>query len=370
MNESYTIAPLSSAGWEKLKSRIAQLNTLLETERAGSSNYVQYQKELSFLNEVLALYNDILDNLILIDKLEKELAGDCGDMRELLEEEVSELKKKIESLNNEVETAIFPVDKENSLSAFLEIRAGTGGLEASLFAKDLVRMYTVYSQRMGWQFSYVDIAETEVGGIREIVLHIEGKGVFEALKNESGVHRVQRVPNTETQGRVHTSTATVAVLPEVDEVDSSIDTKDLRIDTYRASGAGGQHVNKTDSAVRITHLPTGLVVACQDERSQHKNKAKAMKVLQARLHAAQKEKQHNEVSEMRKKMVASADRSDKIRTYNYPQNRVTDHRIGLTINRLEYIVNEGELDDFVDALKNSTHKNRSIHPLFEQYLEQ
>ena len=210
-------------------------------------------------------------------------------------------------------------------------------------------------------FSIVDTAFTDVGGIREIVLHIEGNGAFGKLKYESGVHRVQRVPDTESAGRVHTSTATVAVLPEVDEVDMTIDAKDLRIDTYRASGAGGQHVNKTDSAVRITHLPTGLVVACQDERSQHKNKARAMKVLQARLHALEKEKNAEKVSSMRKEMVASADRADKIRTYNYPQNRVTDHRSNITLNQLDFIMN-GDMDALLSHLLQEAKKNKIVHP--------
>lgn len=295
------------------------------------------QKELSFLTTVLGKLREI-------EALEKQQldlqqqAKELGDpaFAELVEEEISELSAKLSETRISLDALLFPPDEMDERSVFLEIRAGTGGQEAALFAADLLRMYTMYALKKGWQTHLMSESSTDLGGYREVVLEVKGKGVFGHLKHEVGVHRVQRVPDTETQGRVHTSTATVVVLPEADDIEVSINPADLRIDVYRASGAGGQHVNTTDSAVRITHIPTGTVVACQDERSQHKNKAKALKVLQSRILAANKEKQDAEESKKRKEMVGAAARSDKVRTYNFPQNRITDHRVDqLTLKNLD-----------------------------------
>jgi peptide chain release factor 1 len=272
------------------------------------------------------------------------------EMAQLYEQEIVDLEKKHAVLVQELEECMTPPEKLDDRSVFLEVRAGTGGQEAALFAADLVKMYSNYALQKGWRASLVDQSLTDLGGIRDAILHIEGKNVYGHLKFEAGVHRVQRVPRTETAGRVHTSTATVVVLPEAQEIDITINPADLRIDVFRASGAGGQHVNTTDSAVRITHIPSGVVVSCQDERSQHKNKAKAMKMLQSRLLAHEVERQAAEVGQKRKEMVGRAMRSEKVRTYNFPQNRMTDHQVDLTLKNLDYII-EGNLDEIVDALR-------------------
>jgi peptide chain release factor 1 len=245
---------------------------------------------------------------------------------------------------------MIPSDEHDERSVFIEIRAGAGGQEAALFAADLLRMYTNYAMKKGWRATVVDESFTDLGGIRDVTLHVQGEGAYGHLKFEAGVHRVQRVPKTETAGRVHTSTATVAVLPEAEEVDVNINPADLRIDVFRASGAGGQHVNTTDSAVRITHIPSGVVVSCQDERSQHKNKAKALKMLQSRLLAFEKERHEAEVGKQRKEMVGRGMRAEKARTYNFPQNRVTDHNADITLKKLDYVM-EGDLDEIIDALR-------------------
>jgi peptide chain release factor 1 len=271
------------------------------------------------------------------------------EMADLAAEEADALDRRIPDLERAIRVLLLPKDVADARSAILEVRAGTGGDEAALFARDLLAMYQRYATLRGWRFELLSLAETDLGGCKEAQAEINGRGVFERLKFESGVHRVQRVPATETQGRIHTSAATVAVLPEAEEVDVSIDDKDLRIDTYRASGAGGQHVNKTDSAVRITHLPTGIVVAMQEEKSQHKNRDKAMRILRARLY----EKQRSELAAVRaadrKSQVGSGDRSERIRTYNFPQGRVTDHRINLTLYKLDRVM-LGEIDELVEAL--------------------
>ncbi|MBC2669925.1 peptide chain release factor 1 [Novosphingobium piscinae] len=283
-------------------------------------------------------------------ELESLATLDDPDMRELAEEEAARLRVELPAAEQALAIAMLPRDAADSRPAMLEIRAGTGGDEAALFAADLYRMYERFAAEQGWRVELVSANASEIGGFKEVVAHVSGSGVFARLKYESGVHRVQRVPVTESGGRIHTSAATVAVLPEPDEVDVQIEDRDLKIDIFRASGAGGQHVNTTDSAVRITHLPTGLVVICQDERSQHKNKAKALQVLRARLYEKMRDEAQGAEAEARKAMVGSGDRSERIRTYNFPQGRVTDHRINLTLHRLPEILEGPGLGELVDAL--------------------
>jgi peptide chain release factor 1 len=281
----------------------------------------------------------------------KEMLGDSdADMRELAKEEVKEADDQINALDHELQLLLLPKDPNDNRNIFLEIRAGTGGDEAAIFSGDLSRMYQRYAERKGWQTEIISENQGEHGGYKEVILRVSGRDVYSQLKFESGAHRVQRVPETESQGRIHTSACTVAIMPEVDEVDAiDINSADLKVDTYRASGAGGQHVNKTESAIRITHIPTGVVVECQDERSQHKNRARAMSLLASRLLAAEQEKHHAEQSATRKLQVGSGDRSERIRTYNYPQGRLTDHRINLTLYKLEDIM-QGGLEQVIQPL--------------------
>ena len=272
------------------------------------------------------------------------------DMRDMAEEELRELKEKLPKLEKKIQLALIPKDAADTKNAILEIRAGTGGDEAALFAADLFAMYRGYASARGWQFQIMEASESDIGGYKEVFVNITGKNVFERLKFESGVHRVQRVPKTESGGRIHTSAATVAVMPEAEEVDIDINEQDLRIDVFRASGPGGQSVNTTDSAVRITHVPTGIVVSQQDEKSQHKNKAKAMTILRARLYEAERQKLADERAADRKSQVGSGDRSERIRTYNFPQGRVTDHRVNLTLHKLDKVLAGEVLDEIIDPL--------------------
>ncbi len=311
--------------------------------------YQALAKEHSDLGSVVRVYREFLDVNQEISENRELLNDPDPDMRELAQGELEELEARSGKLEAELKKLLLPKDPLDDKNVLLEIRAGTGGDEAALFAADLFRMYCRYAEEKDWKVEILSEHPTGIGGYKEVIAMISGDRVYSHLKYESGTHRVQRVPDTETQGRIHTSAVTVAVLPEADEVDVQIDPSELRIDVYRASGAGGQHVNKTESAVRITHIPTGLVVQCQDERSQHKNRAKAMKVLAARLLDLKKREQHDQLSAERKQMVGSGDRSERIRTYNFPQGRVTDHRIGLTLYRLEAIM-QGDLDELLEAI--------------------
>jgi len=344
--------------WDQLRKRQQDITQQLLQADLDTAKRLELQKELSRLDPVVDKYNEI-------DKLEKQLAEaktqaestQDPEMSELFELEIQELSDKIAQNQTELDELMFPPSEHDDRSVYLEIRAGTGGQEASLFCADLLKMYTNYALNKGWQVSLESESPTEVGGYREVVLHIKGRGVYGHLKYESGVHRVQRVPTTETSGRIHTSTATVAVLPEAKPVDVTINPSDLRIDVFRASGSGGQHVNTTDSAVRITHVPTGVVVSCQDERSQHKNKAKALKQLQSRILMAQIQKEQQEMSQKRKEQVGTGQRAEKVRTYNYPQNRVTDHQINLTLKKLDRVM-DGELDDIIEPLRDREREMR------------
>ena len=326
-----------------------------------SEKFVELSKEYS---EIQPLYESVVEwkNIYIeISDLKNLLEEESTDkeMKDLASEELEELEKKINSLNDEIKILLLPKDKADSSDVILEIRAGTGGDEAALFAGDLYRMYQRFSDANSWKTEIISISDGDVGGFKEVILSIVGNGVFSKLKFESGVHRVQRVPTTESNGRVHTSAATVAVLPEPEDVDIEIEEKDIRVDVFRASGPGGQSVNTTDSAVRITHLSSGLVVTQQDEKSQHKNRAKAMKVLRARLYEAERFKQQQERAADRSSQVGSGDRSERIRTYNFPQGRVTDHRITLTLHKLDTFLEGQDLNILIEALT-SEEKTRQL----------
>lgn len=337
---------------EIFESKYEELSArLCDPAVAGSSEkYTAAMKELKSVEPVALKYREYKKCKEEFSQT-KELISteDDPQMRALAQEEAAELEGKISRLEDELRILLLPKDPNDDKNVIIEIRGGAGGEEAALFAAVLYRMYSMYALKKGWKSELVNVNETELGGYKEISFMITGSGAYSRLKFESGVHRVQRVPETETQGRIHTSTVTVAVLPEAEDVELNIDPADLKIDTFRSSGAGGQHINKTESAIRITHLPTGLVVECQDERSQYKNKDKAMKVLRSRLLEAEREKQQGMVAAERRQQVGTGDRSERIRTYNYPQGRVTDHRIGLTLYRLDDILN-GDPDEIIDAL--------------------
>jgi peptide chain release factor 1 len=331
---------------DRIVSRAEELRALLG-EGIGGDAYVRASKELSELEPVV----ERIDELRAAERTEQEAEAMLADpeLKELAEAELYGLKDRIPELQHAIRLALLPKDEADARSAILEIRPAAGGDEAGLFSAELFAMYQKYAAAKGWRFEVMEYEDTGLGGIKGAMAEVNGRNVFARLKYESGVHRVQRVPATESQGRIHTSTVTVAVLPEAEEVDVEVNEGDLRIDVYRASGAGGQHVNKTESAVRITHLPTGIVVAMQEERSQHKNRAKAMKILRARMYEQQRSSLHATRAADRKSQVGTGDRSERIRTYNFPQGRVSDHRINLTLYKIDRVM-QGDLDDFIDAL--------------------
>jgi peptide chain release factor 1 len=339
---------------EKLDRLVSRWETVQGTLASGADQetYVRLSREFAELDPIVATITALRSALREREGLQHLIDDPASeaDVAALAEEEIGPLDIKIEELERQLKVQLLPKDSADEKSAILEVRAGTGGEEAALFAADLFRMYQRYADSHGWKVAIISASESSTGGYKEIIANITGKGVFARLKFESGVHRVQRVPETEAQGRIHTSAATVAVLPEAEEVDIKIDEKDLRIDVFRASGPGGQSVNTTDSAVRITHMPSGLVVSQQDEKSQHKNKAKAMKVLRARLYDLERAKLDAERSQTRRSQIGTGDRSQRIRTYNFPQGRVTDHRIGLTLHSLDLVLEGRGLDEIIDAL--------------------
>ncbi len=332
--------------YEEINEMLMQPEIINDTDKY--KNLMKEHKNLTPIIEKYREYNAAVSNL----EGAKEMLDEGGlepEMKEMAEEEIKTAKADIEKFTEELKILLLPKDENDDRNVIVEIRAGTGGEEAALFAHSLHRMYTMYAESKGFKIDIMNINETELGGVKEISFMVEGDGAYSRFKFESGVHRVQRVPETETQGRIHTSAVTVAVLPEAEDVEIEINPADLEIDTYRSGGAGGQHVNKTDSAIRITHKPTGVVVECQDERSQFKNKDKAMKMLKTKLLDMEREKQQNAIASERRSQVGSGDRSERIRTYNYPQGRLTDHRINLTLYSLETIL-DGRLDDVIDAL--------------------
>ena len=342
--------PSMLAKLDQLANRLDELDHLLMSEGATSNmdSYRKMTREHSELGPLVALYKDYQQAQSDIDEAQAMLSD--PDMKEFAQEEIEGGKARIATLDLELQMMLLPKDENDERNIFLEIRAGTGGDESALFAGDLLRMYTRFAERSRWQVEIVSASESDLGGYREVIARIIGNGAYSKLKFESGGHRVQRVPATETQGRIHTSACTVAVMPEADEVeDVHINPADLRIDTFRASGAGGQHINKTDSAVRITHIPSGIVVECQDDRSQHKNKASAMKVLAARIKDVQLREQQSKEAATRKSLIGSGDRSERIRTYNFPQGRMTDHRINLTLYKLDMIM-DGDLTELTTTL--------------------
>ena len=340
---------------DKLQTIIERYDTLAElmSQPDAMHNmkaFTQLAREHSGLTELVELSKIYIDTYKQLQDDEEILNGDDPELKELVRDEIGHLREDIALQEERLKVLLIPKDPNDNKNTILEIRSGTGGDEAALFAGNLYRMYLRFTERQNWKSEIMTLHDNEGGGIKEVIVTIMGEGAYGLLKFESGVHRVQRIPETESSGRVHTSAATVAVLPEAEDVDIEVNEGDLKIDTYRASGAGGQHVNKTESAIRITHNPTGLVVTCQDETSQHKNRDKAMKVLRSRLYELEMERQHNERADARKSMVSTGDRSAKIRTYNFPQGRVTDHRINLTLYKLNDIM-DGDLTETIEALQ-------------------
>jgi peptide chain release factor 1 len=344
---------IDPAYFEQLQSKLSELETRMSQPEVSADpkkmqacmrEYAHHKKLAECAKNILTLADTLAESKAILADADSD-----DELREMAEMELTEAEERLPQAERDLEIALIPPDPTDSRNVIMEIRAGTGGDEAGIFCGDLYRMYTRYFDLQGWRHKVLDVSPSESGGYKEVSFSVEGEDVYKVLKHEGGTHRVQRVPQTETQGRVHTSAATVAVLAEVEDVDVEIKTEDLRIDTYRAQGAGGQHVNTTDSAIRITHIPTGTVVQCQDERSQHKNKAAAMKMLRARIYDDQQRKAAAEQASERKSMVGTGDRSEKIRTYNYPQNRLTDHRINLTLYKLDRVM-EGALDEILTAL--------------------
>lgn len=344
----------------KIKQRYDELTDLIVKPEiiADNSEWKKLVKERNSIEDI-ALAHDKLEKLVKEkEQTESVIANEKDhEMKKLFEDELFEINKNIEKLEEEIKVLLLPKDENDESDVIVEIRAAAGGEESALFGAVLMKMYTRFAERKHWKVEMIDVSETELGGIKEAVFSIKGKNAYKYLKYESGVHRVQRVPETETQGRVHTSTATVAILPEVQDVDFEINDKDIKIDTYRSSGAGGQHVNKTDSAIRITHFPTGIVVACQDERSQIKNRERAMSILKAKLYDYYKTQQDKEYAENRRSQVGTGDRSERIRTYNYPQGRITDHRINYSVYNMNDFL-DGDIEEMSDELQREDQKRK------------
>ncbi|MCY4262471.1 MAG: peptide chain release factor 1 [Candidatus Dadabacteria bacterium] len=332
---------------EELERRFIELEKMLGDPDISAQNRVRCSKERAELEDIVSVYSSL--KVVAEAEQENRALLDDSELAILAREELDELSGQREQLEETLRKLLLPKDPNLGKNVFLEIRAGAGGEEAALFAADLIRMYSRYCENRRWKIDTIIMNETGIGGIKELVVKIEGREVYGKLRYESGVHRVQRIPSTEAGGRIHTSTATVAVLPEADEIDVEVDEKDLKVDTFRSSGPGGQHVNKTDSAIRITHLPTGIVVQCQDDRSQQKNRVHAMSMLRAKLYEVEEHRRMSEISRTRKTQVGSGDRSEKIRTYNFPQGRITDHRIGLTLHKIEAVLG-GDLDPLLDPI--------------------
>ena len=344
--------------WDEIRQEQQQISQKLSAASIDQKTRSELQKKSTRLATLLTAYDEV-------ESIQKQIAENeklalQEDFKELVAQENKELEQELTAAQQHLDDLLYPIDPSDKRSIFLEIRAGAGGQEAALFVTDLFKMYNAYALGKNWAVSIVDSSSTDIGGYKELIVHIKGKKVYKYLKFESGVHRVQRVPATEGAGRIHTSTVTVAVLPEVEDIDVTINPQDLRIDVFRAQGAGGQHVNTTDSAVRIVHLPTGLTVSCQDERSQLKNKNKAMKVLKSRLFELEKRKREASESAQRKQQIGTGERAEKVRTYNFPQNRVTDHRVNVTLKKLD-IVMQGELDDLIAPLMLWDLEQRKLH---------
>jgi peptide chain release factor 1 len=337
---------------QHLSERLEEINYLLSDPDviADQNKFRTLSQEHAQLSPIVSCYTEYENTVQAMDDAKLMLEEDDPEMREMAQEELKTAEQRQEALSQELQLLMLPKDPNDDKNIFLEVRAGTGGDEAAIFAGDLFKMYARYAEKQGWNIEVMSEHEGEHGGYKEVIARIEGQGAYSKLKFESGGHRVQRVPETESQGRVHTSACTVAIMPEVDDIDEiEINSNDLKVDTFRASGAGGQHVNKTDSAIRITHIPTGIVVECQDERSQHKNRARAMSLLQARMLTQEQDKQQAEQAETRKLLVGSGDRSQRIRTYNFPQGRISDHRINLTLYKLDEVM-QGNLDEVINPL--------------------